>query len=154
MNFEMGYYCSECREYILKKIYEYSIEHHNKPLCIECQKDYDREEWNTWNPRDKISKKVLYNGNKKKSKITPEAIKLFKALKSRGVPAELEKFDGFKHIDIAIVEAKVNIEVDGMQHNFNHNQALQDLKRTFHSFKKGYVTLRVPNRLIQQKLEE
>ena len=41
-----------------------------------------------------------------------------------------------------------------MQHNFNHKQALKDLKRTFHSFKKGYVTLRVPNKLIQEKLEE
>lgn len=34
----------------------------------------------------------------------------------------MEKFDGFKHIDIAIPEAKVNIEVDGGHHNISTNR--------------------------------
>jgi very-short-patch-repair endonuclease len=65
------------------------------------------------------------------------------------VPAQLEKFDGFKHIDIAIPEAKVNIEVDGSHHNYSTKQALADLKRTYHSFLKGYLTLRIPNSLVK-----
>jgi very-short-patch-repair endonuclease len=71
-----------------------------------------------------------------------------------GVPAELEKFDGYKTIDIAVVEAKVNIEVDGMQHKYNSRQALADLKRTYYSFKKGYITLRIPNTLINWNVNE
>ncbi|WP_425269405.1 DUF559 domain-containing protein [Leptospira koniambonensis] len=64
-------------------------------------------------------------------------------------------YDGFKHIDIAIPEAKVNIEVDGGHHNFDKKQALADLKRTYYSFKKGYLTLRIPNSLItKENLDE
>ncbi|HAQ21788.1 MAG TPA: hypothetical protein DCR40_21545 [Prolixibacteraceae bacterium] len=87
---------------------------------------------------------------------TFETIRLYFALKKRGIPAELEKFDGFKHIDIAIPEAKVNIEVDGGHHNFNTQQAFADLKRTYHSFLRGYLTFRIPNSLVHddQILEE
>ena len=38
-----------------------------------------------------------------------------------------------------------------MQHSYNEEQALADLKRTYYSFKKGYVTLHLPNKLIQEK---
>lgn len=69
-------------------------------------------------------------------------------LRKHGWNASLEKCDGFKHIDIAIVEVKVNIEVDGKQHQ-DSRQALADLKRTYYSFKKGYVTLRIPNVLVR-----
>jgi len=93
-----------------------------KPLCMKCQPHQS----------------------------TPEAMALAKALKTRGWNAELEKWDGFKHIDIAITQAKVNIEVDGAHHNFDKKQALADLKRTFHSFKKDYVTLRIPNQLVNE----
>jgi very-short-patch-repair endonuclease len=79
---------------------------------------------------------------------TQETIRLYFALKHRGVPAEMEKYDGYKHIDIAISRSKVNIEVDGLHHNFNSKQALSDLKRTYHSFLKGYLTLRIPNSLV------
>jgi len=80
---------------------------------------------------------------------TPEAKELGELLKSYGWKVELEKWDGHKHIDIAIVEAKVNIEVDGKQHNLDPNQALKDLMRTFYSFKKGFITLRIPNCLVR-----
>lgn len=85
---------------------------------------------------------------------TPEARKLFYALKSEGFPVELEKFDGYKTIDIAIPSLKVNIEVDGGHHNFNPKQALADLKRTYYSFLKGYITLRIPNSLIKYHFQE
>jgi hypothetical protein len=83
-----------------------------------------------------------------------EARDLFFALKRLGVPAELEKYDGFKRIDIAITDAMVNIEVDGGHHNYDAKQAMTDLKRTIYSFKKGYLTLRIPNSLIRANLEE
>jgi very-short-patch-repair endonuclease len=66
----------------------------------------------------------------------------------------LEKFDGFKTIDIAIPLAKINIEVDGVHHNANSQQALADLKRTYYSFLEGYYTLRIPNSLLRSNLEE
>ena len=85
---------------------------------------------------------------------TPEARLLHKALRIRGVPAILELNDGYKTIDIAIPEAKFNIEIDGMHHNFDSKQALQDLKRTYHSFRKGYFTLRVPNSVIKTNIND
>lgn len=103
------------------------------PLCRNCQQSY----------KTKVHKKA-----------TPEARNLFLALKKRGVPAELEKFDGFKTIDIAVVEAMVNIEVDGGHHINDGKQAMCDLLRTLHSFKKGYLTLRIPNSLIRDNLEK
>src|SRR3989344_2731235 len=85
---------------------------------------------------------------------TPEQVKLFNALIKEGVPVELEKWDGYKHIDIAIPESKLNIEIDGKHHNYSTRQALADLKRTYYSFKKGYFTLRIPNSLIRQHFDE
>jgi len=41
-----------------------------------------------------------------------------------------------------------------MQHNFNPNQALADLKRTFFAFRKGYLTLRIPNSLVRSHLDQ
>ena len=70
------------------------------------------------------------------------------------MPARLEKWDGYKTIDIAIPECKINIEVDGLQHNFNADQALSDLQRTYYSFLKGYLTLRVPNSLLEENLDD
>jgi very-short-patch-repair endonuclease len=101
-------------------------------LCVPCQEEF------------KI----------KSQKATPLAVALYKELKKRGVPAELEKWDGNKTIDIAVVDAKVNIEVDGGQHNFNADQAMRDLFGTLHAFKKGYLTLRIPNSLIKYNVEK
>lgn len=70
------------------------------------------------------------------------------------MPAEIEKFDGFKKIDIAVTHAKVNIEIDGSQHNWQAKQALADLQRTYYSFKKGYFTLRIPNSLVHNYLDQ
>src|SRR5687768_1498240 len=67
-----------------------------------------------------------------------QSIKLYFSLRKRGVPAELEKFDGYKTINIAVEEAKVNIEVDGKHYHYNTGQGLTDLQGTFYSFQKGY----------------
>ena len=122
--------CIECNEYLEKKVYHYSIENFGAPLC------YHHQHW--------------IRG----VQTTDFARDLYFALRQRGVPAQLEKDDGFKSIDIAIPECKINIEVDGKHHNTNAKQALADLKRTYHSFLKGYYTLRIPNSLIAYDIEE
>lgn len=124
--------CIECENSIDNNVFDYSISKYGIPLCRDCQ-DWFLE---------------------MREEATPESLVLYFALRLRGVPAELEKFDGFKTIDIAVVEAKVNIEVDGGQHSFNPKQALSDLRRTYYSFKKGYLTLRIPNSLVKHHLEE
>lgn len=132
----MNYYCSICKKSIEPDVYNYSMKNYNKVLCMQHQK----------------SKEITSNKNAP----TKEAYKLGMALKARGCPVEFEKWDGYKHIDIAIVEARVNIEVDGAHHNFDKKQALADLKRTYYSFKKNYLTLRIPNSLVkdQKTIEE
>jgi hypothetical protein len=126
-------FCYKCDSDIYENEYQYSTNEFGIALCRNCQ---------NWN-RAKLS-----------GKTTQEAINLFLVLKRRGVPAELEKFDGYKTIDIAIPEAKLNIEVDGQHHNYNPNQALSDLQRTMHSFRKGFYTVRIPNSLIRDNLYE
>ena len=48
----------------------------------------------------------------------------------------------------------MHIEVDGRQHNTKSEQALSDIKRTYYSLKSGYITLRVPNSLLNKYFEE
>lgn len=122
-------HCLECNEKLSKGVIEFSQNTFGISLCMEHQ-DWIR---------------VM------ETQSTFETIRLYFALKERGVPAQMEKFDGFKHIDIAIPEAKVNIEVDGQHHNYSQKQALADLKRTFYSFAKGYFTLRIPNSLVYEE---
>lgn len=122
--------CIECHKYLEDKVYSYSLKEFGAPLC-RAHQDWIR-----------------------KSKATPKAQQLYFELKRRGIDAQLEKWDGFKTIDIAIPQFKLNIEVDGVQHNFNPDQALADLQRTYYSFLKGYLTLRIPNSLINWNLEE
>ena len=123
----MSNFCIECNCRINYDEYKYSTNFLGVPLC---------------RPHQSWIKKMEYE-------TTEETIRLYFALKKREVPAQLEKYDGFKHIDIAVPEAKINIEVDGIHHNFNSTQALRDLKRTYHSFLKGYYTLRIPNSLVR-----
>jgi len=126
--------CIECNEVIDARVFNFSIGQYRHPLCRRHQ------EW---------FKDILDY-----SSATDEAIDLYFALKERGVPAKLEKSDGFKTIDIAVPHAKVNIEVDGGHHNYNPKQAMSDLRRTLHSFKRGYSTLRIPNSLAKYDLDQ
>jgi hypothetical protein len=124
--------CQNCSCFIEQKVYHWSIKHFQVSLCIPCQQA--------------IGDKVLST--------TRETSKLYFSLKRRGVPAELEKSDENKTVDIAITDARVNIEVDGPQHNYNPLQALDDLKRAFQSIRKDYLTLHIPKALIAYDLEE
>jgi len=120
--------CCQCGIYIDNTVKAYSVRnYYGYSLCIDCQ--------------NKIKRKMARG-------TTIETIKLYLALRQRDVPAELEKFDRHKHIDMAVPTAKLNIEVDGLHHNFDTKQALADLERTYHSFRKGFYTIRIPNSLV------
>jgi very-short-patch-repair endonuclease len=128
--------CEKCDCFVSNKEYDYSIKNYGKVLCRMCQVDYS-------NLRNKHQER--------RKRATLEARKLYEILLKNGFNAKLELWDGYKTIDIAIPDYKINIEVDGKQHQ-GKKQALADLKRTYHSFKKGYVTLRIPNELVRESL--
>lgn len=83
---------------------------------------------------------------------SPQALELGAALEKEGIILHREKYDGFKHIDIAIPRARLNIEVDGIQHYDNADQILADLDRTHYSALKGFETIRIPNALLKTHL--
>ncbi|HVZ76026.1 MAG TPA: DUF559 domain-containing protein [Candidatus Paceibacterota bacterium] len=85
---------------------------------------------------------------------TKEADDLKKALEKRGVRVLVEVHDGYKHVDLAIPSAKINIEVDGIQHLTNPKQIVADLNRGYYSHKNGFNTMHIPNEMIRNHLEE
>lgn len=86
-------------------------------------------------------------------KISPESKQLFNKLIEQGIFAELEYWDGHKHVDIHIPSAKLYIEVDGIQHFTNSDQIASDFLRDHHSNNNGYSTFRVPNVIVKDKLD-
>jgi very-short-patch-repair endonuclease len=119
--------CCNCQKPIADGVRQFSLDHFEYGLCIACQDEL----------RDKIKM------------TTAHTLALYFLLRKKGIKAQLEKNDGFKTIDIAVVNARLNIEVDGTHHNTEHQQALTDLKRTYYAFEKGFYTLRIPNSLIK-----
>lgn len=81
-------------------------------------------------------------------KIITSNLILYLILRQLGANPKLQKYDGNKTVDIAIEEAKIHIEVDGVHHNKNPYQALSDLKRTYYDLQKGITTIRIPNSLV------
>ncbi len=81
---------------------------------------------------------------------TKQSRLLWAALKERGIDGQTEYWDGHKHVDIAILPAKLYIEVDGIQHFRNLNQAIADLKRDDYSDQGGFRTIRISNDVIRQ----
>ena len=126
--------CQNCFIKITDKVFDYSTQNFGCSLCWPCQKGFC----------------YIFET----TSATPESISLYFALRRRGVPAELEYDDGFKRVDIAVPEAKVHIEVDGVQHNLDSQQAMRDLTRTLNSYKRGYCTLRIPNSLVKHNLKQ
>ncbi len=85
-------------------------------------------------------------------KVTQEAKELFDKLVAEGIFAELEYWDGYKHVDIHIPLAKLYIEVDGAQHFTNPNQIASDFLRDHYSDNSGYDTFRIPNQIVRDKM--
>lgn len=77
---------------------------------------------------------------------------LYTALKQRGVEPITEYPDGHKTIDIAIPEARLYIEVDGVQRLNNPEQIITDFKRDYYSKKEGFYTLHIHNDDIKNHL--
>ena len=92
---------------------------------------------------------LVHNGFKKPTK---EATDLKEALIKRGVKVYVELNDGYKHIDLALPDAKLNVEVDGVQHLTNPHQIVTDLSRGYYSNKLGYSTMHIPNEMIRLHL--
>jgi very-short-patch-repair endonuclease len=77
---------------------------------------------------------------------------LWAALKERGVESITEYSDGYKKVDLAVLPAKLYIEVDGLQHSLKTGQVIDDLKRDNYSDKDGFRTMRIPNQAIKDDL--
>jgi len=123
--------CMKCDKSIDNDVYLYSLKNFKVPLCRLHQAELKNK-----NPRPTI-----------------ETLKLYYKLLKLGIPAHLHKEDGFKTIDIAIPKYKLNIEVDGVHHNWDDKQALKDLQRDYYSFTKGYYTLHIPNSLVRKRID-
>jgi very-short-patch-repair endonuclease len=125
-------YCIECGRPLSSRVSQYAKKKYDMPLCEPCQRDFVHK-------CQKASKKEIL---------------LFKALVKSGVAAKLQKYDLHKTVDIMVPEAMVHIEVDGSHHNTKAAQALSDIQRTYHSLKAGYMTIRIPNSLINHHFDE
>lgn len=70
---------------------------------------------------------------------------LKEALETHGIEVLVEFYDGHKSIDLSIPSAKLNIEVDGIQHLTDPYQIVADLLRDHYSDEIGFSTLHVHN---------
>jgi very-short-patch-repair endonuclease len=130
----MPLFCSACRKTITKGVYDFSMGNFATPLCMTCQKGKQKK----IETRDETISALL--------RATPEALRLKTGLADKGWKVIHEDKDRHKHVDLAIREAKIVIEVDGSHHNSNSKQGISDIKRTFHDFvNNDIITLRIPN---------
>lgn len=90
----------------------------------------------------------------KYKKPTQETMDLKNSLEKHGITVLLEVNDGHKSVDIGIPRAKINVEVDGIQHLTNPHQIVADLNRGYYSNKLGYNTMHIPNEMIHSHLKE
>src|SRR6266404_1590206 len=88
-------------------------------------------------------------------KVTPQAKLLYGALRKRKIKCVMEAYDGYKHVDISIPSAKIDIEVDGLQHYIDPMQILSDFNREHYSDRKdNYNTIHIPNLIIEHHINE
>jgi very-short-patch-repair endonuclease len=83
-----------------------------------------------------------------------QAKMLYDALCKKGVNAQLEYSDGHKTVDIAILNPRIYIEVDGIQHFTNPEQIMRDFKRYHFSDGDDFSTFYVTNQIIDHYLDE
>ena len=154
----MRYYCNFCRKTISKKEFEYSITHYDVPLCIDHQKTFNllENEDPIKTSRSVTSSSVLQNnpGKNYEDLTTPQVKKLSNALATRGIKNNVEAFDGYKHVDISIPWARINIEVDGKHHLYNPNQLFADLERDSFSQIDKIATIRITNDIVEENIDD
>ena len=168
----MQKYCSQCKATISENVYNFSKDRYGKPLCLKHQKAslrkspspraYPKKRFYCFVCKEIVSDQeydysMMHSGTvlcmKHQKTVTPEAIKLSKALKNLEVQHTLEVYDGYKHVDIAIESAELYIELDGSQHGVSSKKMLADYNRDKHSRKAGYDTIRIPNIWVNQNVD-
>jgi very-short-patch-repair endonuclease len=87
------------------------------------------------------------------SKPSRQAQMLYEALVKRGITCEPEYFDGHKHVDIAVLSARMFIEVDGLNHFVVAEQIIRDFKRSHYSDGDDISTFYVTNQIIDKYLD-
>jgi len=89
-----------------------------------------------------------------RKKRTPEEIALEQALENLGLRVLSQHWDGHKHIDLSIPDAKIDIEIDGEYHLTNPNQIISDLSRSHYSDTDGFETVHIPDVYIHSDLDK
>lgn len=87
-------------------------------------------------------------------KPTEQETKLYNALIERGIKATANYNDGHKTVDIAVLNAKLYIEIDGIQHFTDSEQIKRDFKRYHFSDGDDYATFYVTNQIVDTHLED
>jgi hypothetical protein len=121
-----SYYCEVCNVKLPKSEYDYSMMNFGKPLCLHHQRE---------------------------KRAAPHALKLYEALRKRGVFCELESYNSAKHIDIAVNDARLYIGIDGEHHNLDAEQLYIDLVKDEESFKEGFATKRYTLKELDEHME-
>jgi len=85
---------------------------------------------------------------------TEHEVKLYEALKKRGIDSELQYPDGHKTVDIAILSAKIYIEVDDLGHYTDPQRIISDFARSHYSDCENFCTFRVTNQIIDNFLDQ
>lgn len=72
----------------------------------------------------------------------------------RGIDTKLQHNDGHKTVDIAVLPARLYIEVDDLRHFTDPDQIERDLKRNHFSDGDDFATYYVTNQIIDNYLEK
>ncbi len=126
--------CLECNKELNYLDHRQSMEALGVELCAKHKKRIDR----------------LIRTNK-----TPvAAIKLYYGLKEAGESPMLEWWDGKKFVDLSFSRVKLNIEIDDKYEKITHDNAVDYLQESMHSYKNGFTTIKVPHTLVKHHLKE
>jgi hypothetical protein len=126
--------------------------------CLEC--NHELSYLDHKNAMDNFGVELCLQHRKRIEKLirkhnTPlEAVQLYYGLKQAGANPMLEWWDGKKSVDIAVSRVKLNIEIDTEYQMLTHEQAINELEETMHSFKNGFTTIKIPHFLIKHYLQE
>ena len=90
----------------------------------------------------------------KKARYTTRYSRLLRdELRRRGIEPIMEYYDGYKTVDLAILPARIYVEVDGIQHLNNPDQIIRDFKRDYYSLRDGFCTIRISNEVLKKHPE-
>ena len=136
------------RELLGNKKDNSTLKNHNEGFyCIICKKELDEKMFY-------YSKYIFGKSLCLKHQGSKTQKELFIALKNRDLDCEYELWHENKHVDIAIHDAKLYIEIDGKHHLNKLKQFIDDLKRDELSMSDTYLTRCIGNMDIEENLED